>query len=110
MEKYLSVKNRLRKREGQGQSAFTRLRRKLEAQEQISKELLDAAISHSKLPAIREVLLFCRYHELKALLDPHISPQDLTQHVELSRIYQLNIAQMEKESGKSGVPDGAVEH
>jgi hypothetical protein len=74
-----------------------RLRRQLEGQGQVSKELLDAALSHSKLPAIREVLLFCRYHELKSLLDPHISPEDLSQHAELGRIYRLNIAQREKE-------------
>ena len=102
MQKYLSLKNRQnKKRERQSEeNPLIRLRRQLQMQDKVARQILQAALAHSKIESIRQVLYFRKYEQLKPFIDPHMKEDQLSRHELLSRIYAQSILKKEKKEDR----------
>lgn len=69
MQKYLRrVERDAAKREENGEGSVGRVRRALESKGEVSKDVVAAALMQDKVACIREILLFDRYDDFKAIL------------------------------------------
>ena len=102
MQKYLSLKNRPHKKRAplSEENPLIRLRRQLQMQDKVAKQILEAALAHSKIESIRQVLYFRKYEQLKPFIDPHMKEDQLSRHELLSRIYTQSILKKETKENR----------
>ena len=89
MQKYLRrVRREGGKREEATDGPVERVRLGLEGKEEVGKEVMVAALAKDKVACIREILLFDRYEDFKAIIGEFMSEEELKAHQLLSPILQ----------------------